>query len=444
MKKIFLICFLIIVRLVNAQEVLTISEALKLTLESNHNIKIASLDTIKISNEASYGNAGLLPKIYVNNAIDLSSNNADIDLAYPNENGSMDIIPLSATKAQSKTLKASINVSYTLFDGFGAFHRLKLLKNKSEMSKLQSIYILESTLLDVAKLYLKVATYQVNLNLAQEQLNISNDRLKRLEVKYKYGSSNKTNVLNALVAVKTDSSELRQSQLKYKIAKSKLISLIGMDSMPNFIVTEDVVFNVLQSKDSLRSQVAKNNIHLRMAEKGLVLSKRQIEVTKAERFPKLIFNGGYNYLEQDNDIGQLLYQQLDGWSVGLSLKVNLFDGNRINKKIENSKIQFEQQSLKLNQEKLFIISEFEIIYEEYKQAQEDLKIELSNLKTFEQNLRKSDLDYQNGQITSNQVREAQLELLASKLRITRATYLVKQKEIELLQITGNMLINKMN
>ena len=46
-----------------AQEMLTLSDAIDVTLRNNYDIRIAQLDTVVSNNNATAGNAGLLPNI---------------------------------------------------------------------------------------------------------------------------------------------------------------------------------------------------------------------------------------------------------------------------------------------------------------------------------------------------------------------------------------------
>ena len=189
----------------------------------------------------------------------------------------------------------------------------------------------------------------------------------------------------------------------------------------------------------LEAEVMENNTRLRLSNEGLEIAETDLQVQKAERFPKVFLNGGYSYLDQTNDAGQLLSQQLNGWNVGVGVRLNIFDGSRVNRKISNAKIAIEQSELQKDKVKLEVLRDFENAFTEYLRAQQDLQIEESNLKTFEQNFERSQIDFENGQITNTQLRDAQLDLSNAKFRIVQATFQVKRLETQVLQLTGGML-----
>ncbi len=422
---------------VQAQEPLTLTDAIGITLQENHDIQIATLDTVVSSNNATAGNAGLLPNIYAATGYDYYQNNTDIEFA--SFDGSGDTQSISADFAETEEFSASINVEYMLFDGLGGHHRLKLLKNSNETTVLQTRYRVETTVLNTVFFYLNVATQQANLSISQEQLDISNERLQRAESQFNFGAGNHTAVLNAEVAVKNDSVALRQNRLHYQTAKAELNAFMGRDPKINFTVDEEVAFYPFIDKQQLEAKVLENNARLKLSQQGLEVSQNELSIAKAERYPKVSLHGGYSYFDQTNEANLLLSQQLDGWNVGVGVRLNIFDGNRTNRKIQNAKIKIDQEKLRIDQTKLQVVKDFENTYTEYEQALNDLEIERSNLKTFEQNFERNRIDFRNGQITNTQLREAQLDLTSAKFRIVTATYTVKQKEALMLQLTGTML-----
>ncbi|WGK66245.1 TolC family protein [Croceiramulus getboli] len=425
---------------IRAQEILTLSDAVNITLEKNFDIRVAALDTIISSNNATAGNAGLLPSVYANGNYDFNKNDTNLEIAMFNNDGSQSVTPISVNGAETEIFSAGVVAEYTLFDGLGGYHRLDLLKNLDDATRLQTQLQIENTVLNTVILYLNVATQQENLAISEEQLAISAERLNRAESRFNFGAGNRTTVLNARADVKNDSVALRQNQLRYKIAKNDLNTLMGRAPSLDYRVSSEVTFFPLSTKAALEEQVINNNTALRISNEGLEIAQTDLKVQKAERFPKVFVNGGYNYLDQTNDAGQLLSQQLNGWNVGVGLRLNIFDGNRVNRNIQNAQIGIEQNELQQEKVELQIRRDFENAYTEYLQSVEDLRIETSNLETFQQNFERSQIDYQNGQITNTQLRDAQLDLTNAKFRIVTARYQVKQLETRVLQLTGSMLM----
>ena len=436
--KMIILGLVCISAMAQAQEKLSMAQAIDITLTHNYDIRIAQLDTEVSSNNATAGNAGLLPTIYAEGAYDYSSNNTDIELL-PFTGESQENTVISGDGAVTETLNGAVKVEYTLFDGFGAYHRLDQLKSIDGFTQLESQYMIENAVMNTIMLYLNVATRQAGLRITEERLAISNERLQRAQSDFKFGAISKTIVLKAEVDVNNDEVALRKAQLDYNTARTELNAMMGRDLEVEYTVEEDLAFFSLQSEATLLQTLKANNTALQMARQGLSIAQYDLKSTQANRMPRLVVNGGYSYFNQENELGLLAEQSQNGWNVGVGLRFNLFDGHRLKKKVQNAKIKIQQQELQIAQAEQQVMAGFHNTYEAYLQSLEDLSIEEANLETFEQHFQRSQLDYKNGQISSTDLRTAQLDLSNAKLRIVKTTYLVKQKEIELLRFTGEML-----
>ncbi|MBR9859591.1 TolC family protein, partial [bacterium] len=94
-----------------AQDSLDFETALLKTLSNNHLIKIASNDAEVAEKQAVMGRAGLLPTVNAEGSVNYGLNNTKIQVA-----NSPDII--ETTGAESNSIRASVNLNYTLFSGF--------------------------------------------------------------------------------------------------------------------------------------------------------------------------------------------------------------------------------------------------------------------------------------------------------------------------------------
>ena len=115
-----LILFLFCIPQTNAQEVLTIENALKIALENNFEIKLASnnLDIDK-TNVAS-GNAGMLPKLTAT----LVDANSIQNSSQTRQDGTVNALD----NAKNNSLNYGVGLDLTVFDGFKMFAKLDQLK----------------------------------------------------------------------------------------------------------------------------------------------------------------------------------------------------------------------------------------------------------------------------------------------------------------------------
>jgi outer membrane protein TolC len=78
-------------------------------------------------------------------------------------------------------------------------------------------------------------------------------------------------------------------------------------------------------------------------------------------------------------------------------------------------------------------------YEQYSNTLRQLDLTRLNLQTAERNFENSREAFRLGQISSIELREAQLNLLNENLRLNNLTYLAKQNELVLMVLSGQLM-----
>ena len=158
-----LFCFLLMQPDTAEAQQLTLQEAFERALMNNHSIEIERIEGDKAANLAIPGNAGLLPSLDLIGGGELSLQDADLEIADFNEEGGRDIRQISVDGAESRTYNASVQLSYTLFDGFRGRYRYEQLKTQNSAAQLSTRITIENTLLEVADAYLALLRAEENL-----------------------------------------------------------------------------------------------------------------------------------------------------------------------------------------------------------------------------------------------------------------------------------------
>jgi len=104
-----------------AQTVLSLEEAIKITLENNYSIQIVKKSAEISSNNISPGNAGMFPKVDLNGNNSSSNNDSKLKLATGLE--------IDKPGNISNSLAGRIELDWTLFDGFGMFISYDITRN---------------------------------------------------------------------------------------------------------------------------------------------------------------------------------------------------------------------------------------------------------------------------------------------------------------------------
>jgi outer membrane protein TolC len=130
---------------------------------------------------------------------------------------------------------------------------------------------------------------------------------------------------------------------------------------------------------------------------------------------------------------------ITGFAAGVSLSWSLFDGGSGITGVKNAKIDLNNQELFKSQ----IISEVKRDIANSKGDYENrlaiYKLQEQNVITAGNNYERSNERYKLGQITSLELRQAQINLLNAQTNKNLAKYQAKLAELQLLQLTGQLL-----
>ena len=415
-----------------AQQILTKKEALKITLENNYGIKISTNNIEIAKNNKNILNANFLPTVSAATGTNYRRDNQEIT----RQDGSS----TSVDGAVTKSYNASVNLNYTIFDGLGRKYNYEALKETYNLSELQARETIENTYLQLFTLYFQIARLSENNNNLKEALNISKQRLERAKYKHEFGQSTKLELLNAEVDVNNDSIAFINSKQQYLNAKRSLNIVLGQQKEITYDVETEVTFNKLVSFDELLNKVKANNVLLKKTEKNLAISEFNIKINKASYLPRIGLTTSYGWNKSQNPATSFLAQSnSNGLNAGLNLTWNIFDGGNTKTRVANSKIAYDNQQILLQQQNETLENNLKNTWSMYNNKLFVLKAQEKNVTSSQNNFDRTKERYNLGQVTSIEFRQAQINLINSKTAYNNTKYDAKLIELELLQLTGELL-----
>ena len=417
---------------VSAQDVLTKKDAIAIALENNYGVKIANNNVEVAKNNSSIYNTGYLPTVSTSAGANYNNSNQEIE----RQNGESTKI----NGAETKSYNASINVNYTLFDGLNRKYNYKQLQETYNLSELEARETIENMYLQLFNNYFQIARLSENTSNLDETLKISKKRLERANHKYDYGQSTKLELLNAQVDVNNDSINLINSRQQFANLKRNLNIILGTQNGIAYNVETEVNFINLMSFEELSSKAKENNILLKQNEKNIAISKFNIKANKAGYLPKAGLTGSYGWNKSQNPATSFLAQlNSTGLNAGLNLSWNIFDGGATKTRVANAKIALENQEILKEQQLETIDNTIKNTYELYQNTLFILEAQKQNEITTQNNFDRTEERYRLGQVSSIEFRQAQINLLNTQNAVSNAKYDAKLIELELLQLTGDLL-----
>ena len=421
---------------VMAQErLLSKQEVISRALEENFGILLAENEVEIADNNQSIWNSGYLPTL-----TGLAGANYDLNDRITEPEDSETIIQ---NGIESNRYNASINLGYTLFDGLGRFYNYKSLKEQFDLSQLEARETVENTILQIMSVYYEIARLSENVNVLEETLNISQNRVTRAQYQFDYGQVNNLAVLNARVDVNNDSIALIETEQQLRNTKRDLNVLLNREVNNNqFEVDTTVNFVTDLELENFVDEAEMNNVSLLQIEQNLEISDYDIKINKSGYLPTVDLTGSYGW-NKNRSAATAFFPgsttTTDGFAAGVSLTWDIFDGGRTKVLVENSKIRYENQEIIKERLQTEIRRDIANALGNYRNKLYILKVQEENVETNLDNFSRSEEQYKLGRITSIEFRQAQINLLDARTSLNLAKYDAKLAELQVLQLTGQLL-----
>ena len=431
-KNIFksLILFFFCIIKMNAQEILTVEDAVKIALENNYEIKIASNNLLIEKTNVSLGNATMLPKV----SATIVDNNSVQNSSQTRQDGT----ETELDNAKNNSLTYGIGLDWTIFDGLRMFARLDQLKELQKLGEAQLKLTIITKISDVNATYFDLVQQQQQLSALDSTIVISNQRLNLAQNRFTIGKASKLEVLNAQVDLNTDKVTLLRQQELFTNTKILLNQILARDAKINFKVVERIVVDNNLLLPELSALAEKQNPQLETQIINKRVSELELKQIKAGRYPNIKINTGYNFSESQSSLGFVSQSASKGLNYGFSASLNLFDGFAQNRNEKIAKIQIENSKMIIEQQNLTLHSQLAISYQTYLTNLELIALEEKNEAIAKQNLNITLDKFRIGTITTLEFRTAQLNYVNAKVRYSNAQFQAKLSEIALKELAGNL------
>jgi outer membrane protein len=425
--------FVIIGFSAQAQDLLTLEDAVKIALENNYDIKIAENNSKIDATNNNLANAGMLPSLNAN----FTNNNSQLNTTQTQADGS----ERKLDNAKNMNLTYGIGLDWTIFDGLSMFARKEQLNVLEQQGKAELQTAILTRISNVYTTYFDLVQQQQVLASIDTAIVISNQRLTTAQNRFSIGKASKLEVLNAQVDLNSDLSlQLRQKEL-IKISKIRLNELLVRDIQTDFKVANEVTFEQNLDFNELKGTAEKQNPQLQ----AQILSKKvadlNLKQVKGNRYPTVRLTSGYNFTRSEASLGFITQSSGKGFVYGVTATMPIFNGFLQNRNEKVAKYQVENAGLLLEQQKLSLTSQLSSLFASYQTNLELVKVEEKNLEIAKQNLNITLAKFKIGTITTIEFRTAQQNFVDASVRYSNAQYVTKLSEINLKELAGTLKLN---
>lgn len=448
-KQLFTLAFFILsfIGVSQAQETLTLQEALNYALSNSEAVRKAKLDILKGDYQIKEVRAGALPQI--DGVATLTNNVLAQQFILPAEFMGGEPGEFIAVKAGTTwSSLAQVQLNQQLFNQ-QVFTGLKAAKSTKEYYRMAAKVAEENLLQQVASNYYQVIITREQLAVVDANIERNKTLEKTVSSQYEIGLARKID----LDRVKVNSSNLQsqKEQLLNAVAQQEnlLKYYMGMPVTQSIVIPETSLEELEETANNL---IAEKNFDLNNLSSYLVLKEQeellgfQKRAIEAEFYPSLSLGANYMYNTQSNDFNLYTKNALnyDMSAITLTLRIPIFDGGARSSRLKQASIDIQklQEDIKNSSNALQMA---------YENAKIQINNSLSTIETQNQNkilaeevYNSTKNNYNNGLASLTDLLTAETDLVTAQNSYNQALLNYKIAEIELIKSQGNIksLINE--
>ncbi|NMH28868.1 TolC family protein [Flavobacterium silvaticum] len=409
---------------------LTVSDAIKIALENNFDIRISKNDLKIDQTNVSWGNAGALPQLNAN----LVDNNGLQNSTQVRSDGTR----TELNNAKNNSLQYGVSLGWTVFDGLGMFARYDRLQELEKLGQAELQGMILDRISDVVNRYYDLVQQQQVLASLDTTLVISKQRVELAHNRYTIGKASKLEVLNAQVDLNTDQTNLLRQKETFASAKIQLNQVLARDTKIDFKVGDEFLTDRTLLLPALEETALRQNPQLQATIISKQVAEFDLKVIKAQRYPVVGVSTGYNFAETQSSLGFTTSTSAKGLTYGFTASVPIFNGFNQNRNEKVAKIAIENAKLAAEQQNQAVIAQLGTAYQTYLTNISLIDLEAKNEEIAKENLSITMDKYRIGTIPTIEYRTAQLNFLNAQVRHSVARYNAKVSEVALRELAGNL------
>jgi len=431
--KIIVTALLFMNSIVFSQEVhkFTLNDCIKKALENNQNIKSTEYDVISARYKAASAKANFLPVFDISGNYMRLSEIDPFSITLPTGNA-IDIFPMIFNNY-------GINVSFKqpLFTGA----RIKSIYDIAKSTHNSKQEILEevknSVTYSVSDLYWKLVFAIESKKVIEESVLLLQSHLNDVKNLQQNGMASENDVKK--VEVRLSNMELMQTTIKKNIELTKAILCKSMNIPLDTRFEPEYELPSLEFNLNFKEIISKagdKNPLIKSFEFGLEAAEAAVKIMRSQFFPSVYMVGTYNYAQPNTRILPLQDKWADTWNAGIVVQFTLWNWGR--KRAEYQASQNDFLKAQTDYENLCNQLELDIkrIFLEIEESLKKYQVSRKMVEQAEENYRISREKYRNGMLLNADLLDAEVDLLKSRLEVTKSITDFTIKMAELKKVAG--------
>lgn len=415
-----------------AQELLTVEQAVAAAMSNNYDIQLVKNDSVIASLNNSYAYTAFLPTANATAGVIFNNNNTKQKLA----DGSVK----QRSGLKSSNVASAVNLNWTVFDGLKMFTTRKKLAEIVTLGELNIKNQVNSTVADVINTYYNIVRQKQQLKAIEEQMRLNEDRVEQAQKKLTVGLGAKPELLQAKVDLNAQiASRLKQLTLIEQL-KEQLNALMVMALDTRYEVEDSIPFKNDLIVTDIMAAAESGNPQLQVTQQDIRIAGLTLKERKAERFPTVNFNSAYNFSKTDNQtvVNNFtpLFNRNLGFNYGLSASIPIFNRFNTRRLIKTAELDIQFKNILYDYQRWQINVAINNAFKNYELERKTLQLEEENIVLAKENVYIASERLRLGVTSYLELRETQKSLEDAYNRLIAARYNSKLAETDLLRLKG--------
>lgn len=446
--KLSVLIFFFIPRLFSQE--FTLDQAIETALANNRDIKISKLEVRKAEEAVSEAFGYALP------SLDISASFAHFlskpKMAFPDFEALLtnaaygilfheNVIPHDESKlmpiqtklqsfAQTNNYEATAQVTQIIFNS-AVFRGIGASQIYLNLSKEQLKAKTSEVVLNVKKAFYGVLLTEELLDITKASLKNAEENLNNLRAYYQQGFASDFEMMQAEVMVENIRPKVFELEELNKNTKNKFKMVLGIPQSDVINVNGKISYeeHLLPDKEDAVETAVKKNFDLSSLKVKIQIDEEFVALDRSEYWPQLAAFGNITYVGSSDDWN---FQNYSSTTVGLSLSMNIFNGNRTARKVEQSLIGLRQTEEQINTLKDYIISEVKKTYYNIERVKVQINAVERNVDLAEKAYEIALKRYEEGTGTQLEIKNSNIELhtaRTNKLQVVHQ-YIIAKAELD--------------
>lgn len=316
--------------------VLTLKDAVTMSLERNWDVQISQKDILKAEEQINEAYSNAYPRLDFTGRY---SRNIKLPVMFisPNTAFNPSDQTLTFEIGSKNSFDAGITLSQVIYSQ-KVNTAIKIADEYAQMSKAGNKATKQEVTLNVKKTFYTVLLMKEMVKVSRQGYEVAKANFDNVSALYKQGVASEYDHLRAEVQMANTRPLLIQTENNLELTKNALKNLLGIDlkkliEVKGEFVFEDIPANLIEEADL--SAVSKSPLVRQLSIQESLLDKN-ITIERSEYYPTLALFGQYQWQSQDNTLKFKNYLWANSIMLGLQLSYPIFDGFRRGARVEQA------------------------------------------------------------------------------------------------------------